>query len=85
MSTGFVSGGTIDQPTERDDQWLRAQEAIEATRRKKIEESQQADGKSLYEVLQANKSIYPHAPIHSIPLMIFYPTPPYLTPEGHCG
>lgn len=72
MSSGFVPGGTIDQPTERDDEWLKAQEAIEATRRKKIEDSQQADGKTLYEVLQANKSIYVPLP----PSTIAFPYPP---------
>ncbi|KAG9555520.1 hypothetical protein KCU71_g14712, partial [Aureobasidium melanogenum] len=51
----FVSGGTVDKPTERDDEWLKAQEQIEAARRKKEDESRQHGGKSLYEVLQANK------------------------------
>lgn len=51
----FVSGGTVDKPTERDDEWLKAQEQIEAVRRKKEDESRQHEGKSLYEVLQANK------------------------------
>ncbi|KAI5256690.1 hypothetical protein E4T42_01499 [Aureobasidium subglaciale] len=52
----FVSGGTVDKPTERDDEWLKAQEQIEAARRKKEDESRQHGGKSLYEVLQANKA-----------------------------
>ncbi|KAF2145500.1 uncharacterized protein K452DRAFT_283855 [Aplosporella prunicola CBS 121167] len=52
----FVSGGTIDQPVERDDEWLKAQQEIEANRRKKEEESRQENGKSLYEVLQENKA-----------------------------
>ncbi|KAH0386433.1 hypothetical protein KCU92_g2582, partial [Aureobasidium melanogenum] len=51
----FVSGGTVDKPTERDDEWLKAQEQIEAARRKKEDENRQHGGKSLYEVLQANK------------------------------
>lgn len=58
MSSGFVSGGTTDTPIERDHEWLQAQQEIEATRRRKHEESQQADGKSLYEILQQNKSEY---------------------------
>lgn len=58
MSSGFVSGGTTDTPIERDDEWLQAQQEIEATRRRKHEQSQQADGKSLYEILQQNKSEY---------------------------
>ncbi|KAK6007700.1 hypothetical protein QM012_004514 [Aureobasidium pullulans] len=51
----FVSGGTVDKPTERDEEWLKAQEQIEAARRKKEDENRQHGGKSLYEVLQANK------------------------------
>jgi hypothetical protein len=53
----FVSGGTVDKPTERDDEWLKAQETIEAARRKKEDEARQHGGKSLYEVLQANKGV----------------------------
>lgn len=59
MSSGFVSGGTADKPTERDDEWLKAQQEIEANRRQKEEESRQQGGKSLYEVLQNNKGDYP--------------------------
>jgi len=55
MSSGFVPGGTIDQPVERDDDWRKAQQELEETRRRKEEQSRQEDGKSLYEVLQANK------------------------------
>lgn len=58
MSSGFVSGGTVDQPIERDDGWLQAQKEIEANRRRKEEESRQEGGKSLYEVLQQNKGEY---------------------------
>lgn len=56
MSAGFVSGGTIDNPTERDDEWLKAQQEIEAERRRKQEEGKQEGGRSLYDVLQQNKS-----------------------------
>ncbi|MCJ1478945.1 hypothetical protein MMC13_007629 [Lambiella insularis] len=56
MSSGFVSGGTTEQPIERDDEWLKVQQEIEATRRRKEEESRQDDGKSLYETLQQNKA-----------------------------
>ena len=59
MSSGFVSGGTTDQPIERDDAWLEAQKEIEANRRRKEEASRQQDGKTLYEVLQQNKGDYP--------------------------
>ena len=55
MSSGFVSGGTTDEPIERDDEWLKAQQELEATRRRREEESRQTDGKSLYEILQQNK------------------------------
>lgn len=55
MSSGFVSGGTIDKPIERDDEWLKAQQELEETRKRKDELARQNDGKSLYEVLQQNK------------------------------
>ena len=59
MSSGrFVSGGTIDQPIERDDEWHKAQQELEAQRRTKEAASHDNDGKSLYEVLQANKGKY---------------------------
>jgi len=56
MSSGFVSAGTTDQPIERDDEWLRVQQELEEERRKKAEIGKQNDGKSLFEVLQQNKS-----------------------------
>jgi hypothetical protein len=59
MSSGFVSAGTIDKPTERDDAWRAAQEELEENRRRKEAAEQQNGGKSLYEVLQANKGGYP--------------------------
>jgi hypothetical protein len=55
MSSGFVSGGTADQPIERDDEWRQAQQEIEDRRREKEDIGKQNEGKSLYEVLQANK------------------------------
>lgn len=55
MSSGFVSGGTADNPTERDDEWKQAQREIEEKRREKEAIGKQNEGKSLYEVLQANK------------------------------
>ena len=58
MSSGFVSGGTADAPIERDDAWLKAQQEIEANRRRKEEENLQDGGRTLYEVLQANKGDY---------------------------
>ena len=56
MSSGFVSAGTNEEPVERDDAWLRAQKELEEERRRKAEAGQQKDGKSLFEVLQQNKS-----------------------------
>jgi hypothetical protein len=55
MSSGFVSGGKAGEETERDDAWKRAQQEIEETRRAKADLAAQNDGKSLFEVLQANK------------------------------
>jgi len=55
MSSGFVSGGTADQPLERDDEWRKAQQEIEQRRRQKEEESRQGGEKPLYEILQSNK------------------------------
>ena len=55
MSSGFVSGGTTEEPKERDQQWLDAQKELEAERQRKAEEGKQEGGKSLYEVLQQNK------------------------------
>ena len=58
MSSGFVSGGTTDKPIERDNEWLQVQTELEANRRRKEEEAQQAGGKSLYEVLEQNKGTH---------------------------
>jgi hypothetical protein len=55
MSSGFVSGGTADKPVERDDEWRQAQQEIEDRRREKKDIGKQNEGKSLYEILQANK------------------------------
>lgn len=52
----FVSGGTVDQPEERDDAWRQAQEEVEARHKQKQEDGKQEGGKSLYETLQANKT-----------------------------
>lgn len=60
MSSGFVSGGTADKPIKRDDEWLKAQQEIEANRLRKEEESQQQGGKTLYEILQGNKGDLTH-------------------------
>lgn len=67
MSSGFISGGTTDAPIERDSEWILAQQGIEATRRRKEEESRQTDGKTLYDTLQANKGERPYVPLPSAP------------------
>lgn len=51
----FVSAGTAEDPPTRDEDWLQAQQDLDDARRRKEEESRQTDGKSLFEVLQANK------------------------------
>ena len=71
MSSGFVSGGTVDAPIERDDAWLSAQKEIEANRQRKLDEqARQSDGRSLYETLEANKGTYlPPQQIHQTTLI----------------
>jgi len=54
----FVSGGTDDQPdVSRDDEWLKAQQELDARSLAKQLEGRQGEGKSLYETLQANKGV----------------------------
>jgi hypothetical protein len=55
MSSGFVSGGTVENPTERDNEWRQAQAELEAARKAKADLAARHDGKSLFEVLQENK------------------------------
>ena len=56
MSSGFVSGGSLDAPIERDEAWAKAERELEEERKRKAElAKQQAGGKSLFETLQANK------------------------------
>ncbi|KAI9710991.1 MAG: hypothetical protein M1820_002429 [Bogoriella megaspora] len=56
MSSGFVSGGTIDNPVEHNDEWVAAQKELEAKRQREKEQASQPGGKSLYETLQENKA-----------------------------
>ncbi|KAI9782710.1 MAG: hypothetical protein M1839_004698 [Geoglossum umbratile] len=64
MSSGFISAGTVDPPTSqtlsksdaKGDEWASAQQEIEESRRRKEEASRQERGKSLFEVLEANKA-----------------------------
>ena len=54
----FVSGGTDDQPDkQRDDEWLKVQQELDAKSLAKQLEGKQGEGKSLYETLQANKGV----------------------------
>jgi hypothetical protein len=57
MSSGFVSGGTNDEPIKRSDEWLVAQQELDANRQRKAIEARQSDGRSLFETLEANKGI----------------------------
>ena len=53
----FVSGGTDEQPTQRDEAWLKAQQDLDAAAIAKQEAARAGSGKSLYETLQANKGV----------------------------
>lgn len=55
MSSGFVSGGTAGEETERDAAWKAAAQELEDARKAKEDLAKQHDGKSLYEILQENK------------------------------
>ena len=65
MPSGFVSGGTIDNPKEA---WLQAHKDLESSQREKREAATQDGGKSLYEVLQANKGDL-HIPYYHLLLL----------------
>jgi hypothetical protein len=58
MSSRFVSGGTNEEPIQRDEEWVKTQQEIDAARREKQERSKQAEGKSLYDALQQNKGTW---------------------------
>jgi hypothetical protein len=64
MSSGFVSGGTADDPIERSDEWLAAQKELEENRARRAAAAQQPGERSLYEILEANKGISKHAHIY---------------------
>lgn len=65
-SSKFVSGGTIEEPTERDEEWIAAQREINETRAKQEEIGLQSGGKSLYETLQANKGDWQLSPVDDL-------------------
>jgi FAM192A/Fyv6, N-terminal domain len=56
MSSGFVAAGQ-DPSAGEGDEWDKARKELEANRKRKEEAAQQADGKSLFEVLEANKGM----------------------------
>ena len=60
MSSGFAPSGMPDGA--RDEAWKKVQADLEERKRLKDEQGQQEGGKTLYEVLQANKGGYnaPH-------------------------
>jgi hypothetical protein len=52
----FVSAGTNEEnAAERDAAWAKVQKELEAGRERRVEPGTQEGGKSLYDVLQANK------------------------------
>ena len=54
----FVTAGGEDAPNKSSDAWAAAQAHLEALRNKpKLQDGKQEGGKSLYEVLQANKGL----------------------------
>lgn len=46
---------SFGKPTKRGDEWLKAQQEIDESRKRTEAEGSQGDGKSLHEVLQLNK------------------------------
>ena len=57
MSGKFVSAGSLDQNTDRDNEWLQARQELEAKQKERENVKPEHDGKTLFEVLQANKGI----------------------------
>jgi hypothetical protein len=55
MSAGFVSGGTAYNPDQKSEQWENTEKELQKNRQRKAEQARQADGRSLYETLEANK------------------------------
>jgi len=51
----FVS--ELGKQTEPNDEWVKAEREIEESRKRKADAGRQEGGKSLYEVLQANKGM----------------------------
>jgi hypothetical protein len=51
----FVAGGTVENPNQRDAEWLAAEQELEDERIRKAKLGKEHGGKSLFEVLQENK------------------------------
>jgi hypothetical protein len=58
----FVSAGELEKQPKRDGEWVKAQQEVEESRKRKAEASRLASGKSLYEVLQDNKGVCSNSP-----------------------
>ena len=57
MSEKFVPAGSLDQITDRDNEWLQARQELVAKQKEREAINPEHDGKTLFEVLQANKGI----------------------------
>ena len=55
MSSGFVAAGTTDDPVKSNDEWEKAKQELDENKRRREEAAREEGGKSLYDVLQANK------------------------------
>jgi FAM192A/Fyv6, N-terminal domain len=51
----FVSGGSLEKPNERDQEWYAAELALEAERSRQAQLGKQHGGMTLYEALKANR------------------------------
>lgn len=59
MSRFVTEGANEEYKAAKDDEWARVQQDLQLNQQKKQDEGKQEDGKSLFEVLQANKgSLY---------------------------
>lgn len=56
MSSGFVAASADQRVNGNDQDWSAAEQAIETNRKSQFDAGKQEGGKSLYEVLQQNRS-----------------------------
>lgn len=72
MSSGFIPSSTSSNLNFRDEEWIKARAELDAARHRKEELSQQQqNGKSLYDVLQANRGDYLYFPFQQPSLSPF--------------